>query len=397
MATTSAGIIKTDIAIVGAGLVGLTAAIAMAAQGRRVVIVDSHATHQKDWVPTETQWDARIYALTEETIAWLQALGIWQYVDPGRVQAISAMALWEPRQQPPLMLRAEDAYLKQMGCILESANLMHACLQRLKAFDLNVTVSIPTDIIHHQEYVELVLGHQQAIQAKLLIAADGVHSWVRQRMQVGTAFKSFHQTALVANFKAERDHQGVAAQWFLPHETMALLPLPRQMVSMVWAVSTERAQELLAFSKKALVSEVNAFAEPALGQLSLCGEVYPFPLNQQTAETYISQRLVLMGDAAHQVHPMAGQGVNLGFRDVMQLANVATKLSALQDIGDYHVLRHYERARKLDVVSMNTLTSGLDMLFAVESPWIQRLTGWGMQRVNQWAWLKKRLVQTATL
>ena len=389
-------ITKADVAIVGAGLVGLTAAIAMATQGKQVVIVDTHVTQQSGWTPNKDQWDARIYALTEETIAWLQSLGIWQNVDSARVQAISAMSLWEPEQRAPLILQAEDAYLAQMGCILESANLMQACLQTLKALDLQVTIASPTDIVQYQDRVELVLGNQDDIQAKLLIAADGVQSWVRQRLRIGATFKSFHQTALVANFKAEQAHQGVATQWFLPHETMALLPLPNQMVSMVWAVSTERTERLL-LDKEALVAEVNIFAEPSLGQLSLCGDVFPFPLSQQTAETYIAERLVLIGDAAHQVHPMAGQGVNLGFRDVMTLTNMTTKLTSLQDVGDYHFLRHYERARKLDVVSMNTLTSGLDMLFAIESPWMQRLTGWGMQKVNQWTWLKKRLVQTATL
>lgn len=391
-----AHIAKADVAIVGAGLVGLTAAIAMATQGKQVVIVDSHATLLKSWTPNKDQWDARIYALTEETIAWLQSLGVWQHVDSARVQAISAMSLWEPEQRAPLILQAEDAYLTQMGCILESANLMQACLQTLKAQDLQVTIASPTDILQHQDRVELVMGSQHTVQTKLLIAADGVQSWVRQRLGIGVSFKSFHQTALVANFRAERAHQGVATQWFKAHETMALLPLPDQMVSMVWAVSTERAERLL-LDNNALIAEVMAFAKPTLGQLSLCGDVFPFALSQQTADSYITDRVILMGDAAHQVHPMAGQGVNLGFRDVMTLASMSTKLSALQDIGDYHFLRHYERARKLDVVGMNTLTSGLDRLFAIETPWMQRLTGWGMRKVNQWDWLKKRLVQTATL
>lgn len=389
-------IMQADVAIVGAGLVGLTAAIAMASQGKQVVIVDSHTTQLISWTPNKDQWDSRIYALTEETIAWLQSLGIWQYVDGARVQAISAMALWEPEQRAPLILKAEDANLMQMGCILESANLMQASLQAMKALDLQVTIASPTDIVQYHDKVELVLDNLDAIQAKLLIAADGVHSWVRQRLGIGVAYKSFHQTAVVANFKAEKAHQGVATQWFKAHETLALLPLPDQMVSMVWAVSTERAERLL-LDHTALVAEVMAFAQPTLGQLSLCGDVFPFALSQQTADTYIADRIVLMGDAAHQVHPMAGQGVNLGFRDVMTLTNMATKLSTLQDIGDYHFLRHYERARKPDVVSMNTLTSGLDRLFAMESTWMQRLIGWGMRKVNQSGWLKKRLVHTATL
>jgi 2-polyprenylphenol 6-hydroxylase len=393
----SAQIIETDVAIVGAGLVGLTAAIAMAQQGKNVVLIDSHAHHAKEWSPTEHHWDARIYALTEETVDWLKLLGIWRYVDTARVESIRAMELWEPQRSAPLMLRAEDAYLAEMGCILESANLMQACLQRVETLSMQVTVASPFAIEYHPQYVALTLDNQQHVHAKLVIAADGVHSWMRQTMQIGVAFKSFHQTALVANYKAERAHDGVAKQWFLPHETMALLPLPNQMVSMVWAVSTERADQLLTLSEAFLSQEVVAASHHTTGKLTLCGEVMSFSLNQQTAQTYVAERMVLVGDAAHQVHPMAGQGVNLGFRDVMELSQLTTKLGAMHDIGDYHFLRRYERARKLDVVKMTALTSGLDALFATSSPWLQRLTGWGMRKISNQAWLKKHLVQTATL
>jgi 2-polyprenylphenol 6-hydroxylase len=125
--------------------------------------------------------------------------------------------------------------------------------------------------------------------------------------------------------------------------------------------------------------------------------VLSFDLNQQTAQTLIGARMVLMGDAAHQVHPMAGQGVNLGFRDVMQLTEMVAKLSTMHDIGDDGFLRRYARARQLDVLRMNTLTSGLDSMFASSAGWLQGLVGRGMQVMDRQAWLKKYLVQTATL
>lgn len=393
----SVEIINADVAIVGAGLVGLTAAIAMAQQSQQVVLVDSHSTHVKDWTPTLSHWDARIYALTEETIDWLKSLGIWQYVDASRVEPIRAMELWEPSKSQPLVLKAEDAYLTQMGCVLENANLMHACHQMLKVLNIQINIASPLDITDTAHSTELFLNNQQRIRAKLIIAADGVHSWVRQRLQIGVTFKSFDQTAIVANFNTKRPHLGIARQWFLPHETLALLPLPNHGVSMVWAVSTERAQHLLSLDQDALVMEVCALSEGAVGQLSLIGDPMSFTLNQQTATSYIANRVVLVGDAAHQVHPMAGQGVNLGFRDVMQLASMATNLGGMHDIGDHHFLRRYERARKLDVVRMNTLTSGLDALFASTYPWLQNLTKFGMQQIDQQSWLKKHLVQTATL
>jgi ubiquinone biosynthesis UbiH/UbiF/VisC/COQ6 family hydroxylase len=393
----TAHIIEADIAVVGAGLVGLTAAIAMVKQGKNVVLIDSHTYYSKQWSPTEHQWDARVYALTEETVEWLKWLGIWRYVDIARVESIRAMQLWEPQCNAPLMLRAEDAYLTEMGCILESANLMQACMQTLESLNVQVTVATPLLVEQHAQYAALMLDNQQHVLTKLIVAADGIHSWMRQNMQIGVAFKSFQQTALVANYKAEYDHQGVARQWFLPHETLALLPLPNQIVSMVWAVSTERAHQLLNLPEDLLVQEIETVSHHVTGRLTLCGQVMSFSLNQQIAQTYVAERMVLVGDAAHQVHPMAGQGVNLGFRDVMELSKMTTTLSAMHDIGDYHFLRRYERARKLDVVKMTTLTSGLDALFATSYPWLQRLTGWGMRQISHQAWLKKHLVQAATL
>lgn len=390
----STQIIETDVVIVGAGLVGLTAAIAMAKQHQRVVLIDSRLP--KDSV-SATAWDARIYALTENTIDWLKTLGIWSHLDTARISPIDGMALWEPHHTTPLMLRAEDANLMQMGCILENSNLMRACVQTLAELQLAVTIAKPVSIQHQAQSITLTLDNQQAVQAKMLIAADGVHSWVRQHMQIGISFKSFHQTAIVANFKAELPHRDIAKQWFQSHETLALLPLPDQTVSMVWSVPHDRAQSLLALSGEDLAQTVRDHSHDVTGALALCGEVLSFDLNQQTAHTLVGERVVLMGDAAHQVHPMAGQGVNLGFRDVMQLTEMAAKLSTMHDIGDDGFLRRYERARQLDVVRMNMLTSGLDSMFASSAGWLQALTGRGMQAIDRQSWIKKYLVQTATL
>lgn len=391
--------INADVVIVGAGLVGLTAAIAMARQHKRVVIVDSRPPQHN--VP-DHGWDARIYALTENTMNWLKALGVWSYLDATRVNTIDAMELWEPQCNAPLTLRAEDAHLLHMGCILENSNLMRACLQTLADLQIEVVVANPTHLHQQAQSVslsleKLTLNHPQIVHAKLLIAADGINSWVRQQLQIGVAFKSFQQTAIVANFNVEHAHANIARQWFLPHETMAWLPLPQQAMSMVWAVPSARAATLLQMSADALTQEIAQFGHAPLGKLNLCGEVMSFDLHQQTAQTLVDTRVVLMGDAAHQVHPMAGQGVNLGFRDVMQFANMTAGLKPMHDMGDNHFLRQYARARQLDIVRMNTLTSGLDALFSAPAPWLQTLTKQGMQAINRLDWLKKYLVQTATL
>jgi ubiquinone biosynthesis UbiH/UbiF/VisC/COQ6 family hydroxylase len=243
--------------------------------------------------------------------------------------------------------------------------------------------------------VVLQLSNHQTVAAQLLVAADGVHSWVRQQANITTTFKNFNQTAVVANFKVEKSHGNIARQWFAPHETMALLPLPQQMVALVWSVSTEKAGQLLTGTTGALAQSVLEQSQGILGELTPVSNSQAFPLAQQTAQQMIAERIVLVGDAGHQIHPMAGQGVNLGFRDVMELATLTTNTHAMMDIGDHGFLRRYERARKTDTLMMNSLTSGLDYLFAEQQPYIKQLTHWGFNQLKSQQNIKRFLIQQA--
>jgi 2-polyprenylphenol 6-hydroxylase len=387
-------ILNTEIVIVGAGLVGLTAAIAFAQQGRKVVLIDAKAPVQSKLL----EWDARIYALTERTITWLKGLGIWAYVDSSRVNAIQSMQLWSQQSEQALTLDADDAHLSQMGCILENQNLLYACWQRLNALDVELITEVTCKSIDYAEHsIGVSLTDDNQIVAQLLLAADSSNSWVRQQAQIEVKFKAFNQVAVVANFEAEFNHGNIARQWFAAHETLALLPLPQNIVSMVWSLPTAQAEDVLALASDELAGQVEQRSHAALGHLKLLNHALGFSLNQQTAQKFVVDRLVFIGDAAHQVHPMAGQGVNLGFADVMKLSELTTKLHKLQDIGDISFLRKYERARKLEVLQMNGLTSGLDSLFAVERLPVPKLAAWGMQWLNQQAYIKKQLVKQATL
>ena len=387
--------IEADIVVVGAGLVGLSAAITFAQQGKNVCLVDA----KKPAIKLKKTWDERVYALTPATEHWLKSIGVWAHVDASRVNPINAMHIFDDAGERPLVLRDEDANLSKLGLIIENQNLMHALWQKLKAVDANnAAVTVITDTpcqsldITKQKTV-LSLANGQQIAAKLLVAADGVDSWVRKQANISVTKKDFKQTAIVANFKVEKYHQNVARQWFSPHDVLALLPLPGKMVSMVWSVSTERAVELLALSGEELAQNVYAQSQAVLGDLTQVGKTQSFSLNQQTASQFIAGRLVIVGDAAHQIHPMAGQGVNLGFRDVMELASRATNLHAMQDVGDIMFLRQYERARKADIVIMNSLTSGLDSLYANESSMLKKARQWGLQQLNNQAVIKKLLIQ----
>ena len=384
-------IIEADVAIVGAGLVGLTAAIALAQQGKRVVLLDAKTPDKA--MPKD--WDSRIYALTEKTIAWLKDLGIWAHLDATRINPISEMQLWSPTLEP-LQLSADDAYLLEMGCIIESQHLMVACWQVLT--DLDVTVITEANI----QSIENSLAHvsiklsKQTIQASLLIGADGAQSWVRQQANIVVDVKDFAQTAIVSNYTIAQPHQDIARQWFGAHETLALLPMPAQQVSIVWALPHAQAQVLLALSPEVLAQRVAERAQFALGELMPAAPVLAFPLKQQTAQSVVGVKMVLMGDAAHQVHPMAGQGVNLGFKDVMQFCEMVKTLSPYQSLGDVQFLKRYARQRTWDVKRMHILTGGLDGLFAQPQAWMQHLALLGMRGIQNSGMLKRWLVQAAT-
>ncbi len=382
--------LEADVVVVGAGLVGLSAAIVFAKLDKRVVLVDA----KKPTIKLKKAWDERVYALTPATETWLKSIGVWTHVDASRVNPINAMHLFVDTSEQPLVLRDEDANLPKLGVVVESQNLIYALWQQLKVLDVTVVTDAPCQTLNNT-YQHILLGLQngQEIAAKLIIAADGVNSWIRQEANIAVKHKDFHQTAIVANFVAEKHHQHIARQWFAPHDVLALLPLLDNMVSIVWSVSTEKSAQLLLLSAEELAQSVLDQTKGELGILKLRGKPQSFELNQQTATQLIAERVVVVGDAAHQIHPMAGQGVNLGFRDVMELSSQTTQLHKMQDMGDNGMLRQYERARKMDIATMNTLTTGLDYLFASDSDIIKKVTNRGLQQLNHQAIIKKLLIQ----
>jgi 2-polyprenylphenol 6-hydroxylase len=304
------------------------------------------------------------------------------------------MHIWHGSEE--LVLSSSDANLPKLGVIIENQNLMVALWQKINTLDVTVVTEVSCIKFENtQQAVTLALDNNQQISAKLLLAADGIHSWVRQQANIDVRHKDFQQTAIVANFSTENPHRNVARQWFSAHETLALLPLVGQNVSLVWSVSTEKANELLKLSNEDLADAVGGKSQDTLGELKPISKTLSFALHSQVAAQFVAERLALVGDAAHQIHPMAGQGVNLGFRDVMELTSLATKLHPMQDLGDAAFLRQYARARKADTLAMNTLTSGLDTLFASDSRVVKQLTNWGLRQLNHLGRVKKLLIQQA--
>ncbi|HQN64173.1 MAG TPA: FAD-dependent monooxygenase [Methylophilus sp.] len=384
--------VETDVVIVGAGLVGLSAAMALHDIGKRVVLLDAK---QPDF-SLPTQFDQRIYAITPGNVQWLRGIQVWDKVDKRRVNSIHCMRLWH--EDATIRLDSMDAHLPDLGVIVEQQNLMCAFNQRLKDTGLETIFDAPPrSIENNEDSISLTLSDGAHIVAQLLIGADSARSWVRDSLGISTRLHDFEQTAIVANFKASKPHHDAAYQWFRPHETLALLPMPDQHVSLVWALSTQSAQQKLILSAEELAESIGQVSDNILGNLVQVTEATAFPLKQVTATRFVAQRAVLVGDAAHQVHPMAGQGVNLGFRDVIRLVQELQETHGMIPLGDAQLLRRYERGRKADVLGMHILTTGLDTLFAMHNTSLQTLAQWSFKQVGQHSWMKKRLIRQAVI
>ena len=391
-------ILQKDVVIVGAGLVGLSAAVALHQAGYSVVLVDRQ--NPTKLASTDDAWDTRIYAVSPRNAQWLATLGVWQWLPPARVCEIQAMDIFGDMSQKPLSLSAADANAENLGFIVESSALMQALLKQIALLGVPTLFdAVCEKVVNSPAQVALKLSSEQGIESQLLLAADGSQSWVRQQLALPMKQKAYQQTAIVANFKVEKSHENIARQWFLLDEEgqsniLAWLPLPEDTMSIVWSVSTKLADSLLKHSDEAFTQQVKLAGNAMLGELKLLNKPIGFPLSLQTTQQFAKDSVILMGDAAHRVHPMAGQGVNLGFRDVMDLMELLQNKHQFQRMNDASLLKQYKRQRKSDVLKMVMLTDGLYQLFGKKNSFIQSVRNWGLSATNHKS-IKKMLVSNA--
>ncbi len=386
---------KFDIVVMGAGLVGLASALALAQQGYSVCVLDSAASPAS--APDQFSlnvWDSRIYAISPGNADWLTQLGAWQSLQHERVCEISQMHI--AGDGADLHFDSYAANVPHLGFIVENDNLLQALLQSIAQYDnIHVRWSGRAQSMQVQAdgaYIQLPDGQ---IQSQLVVAADGGQSWTRKQMGISSHVQPYAQSAVVANFAIEKPHQGIARQWFGRDGILAWLPMAGQRMSMVW--STTQAHALLQLSDAELADKVAAAGEFAWGEFRCITSALAFKLQKQSVSSLVADRVVLVGDAAHQVHPLAGQGVNLGFRDVVALSQVLQQKNALQTIADKRLLRNYERARKSDILALSLVTDGLQQLYAHEQPWLSRLRQQGLRFTEQQGKLKQLLIQHAMM
>ena len=393
-----------DVTVVGAGLVGLAAALACHQAGYSVALLDSGPGLAQSQLHADanslcndhSQWDARIYAISPNNAKWLAELGAWPLLDKARLGQINAMQIFA--DGVPMSLDAEDESADCLAYVLESRALAQALHERVSMTGMPVLFNHGC-VAFDSATTTLHLADKRTIQSSLVIAADGSQSWLRQQLGITVQKKSYAQLGIVANFSVELDHAHVARQWFTSHRQdggtiLAWLPLSSNTVSIVWSVPLAYADELLALSPSAFTQAVMQAGDQALGDMRLLSPPVAFPLSRQTCERTVQDGVVLVGDAAHQIHPMAGQGVNLGFRDVIDLLASWQTKNSYQSLADSSLLKAYTRRRKTDVLSMQLLTDGLFQLFTRANPVLNSIRNAAWQLANQ-GLIKKTLLALA--
>lgn len=386
---------RFDVIVVGGGLVGAALAVALGKSGLRLALVEQTQPHP---LPDDQSWDARIYAVTPGNARFLKHLGAWDMINASRIAPIQAMSIRGDDGVSHLEFDAYEAGVTELGFIVES-RLMQDGLWRVLGNHPNVELISPAhcaSLERSSGMVNLQLQEGPLLQSSLVVGADGGGSWIRQQAGIAVNTIPYDQLGIVANFETERPHDGIARQWFLPDGILAWLPLPGKRISIVWSAFTARAQSLMALEADAFCRTVAEAGRHVLGELRMVTSPAAFPLRLQQNEALVATRLALVGDAAHLVHPLAGQGVNLGFRDVRQLAETLAR-HGVRDLGDLLLLRRYERARKADILSMQAVTTGLQKLFNHEHASVAKLGAAGLFLADRISPLKRQLMAHAIL
>ncbi|WP_175693165.1 UbiH/UbiF family hydroxylase [Burkholderia ambifaria] len=380
-----------DVAVVGGGLVGKTAALALTQSGYKTALLAQPAAPR----PADLAFDTRIYALSSSSQALLERLRVWQALDHGRLAPVYDMRVYGDAHAE-LHFSAYQASVPQLAWIAESS-LIEASLDAALRFQPNLTWfdARAQGFDVRDDAAMLTLSSGQVLEADLVVGADGAHSWVCSQMGARIERRDYRQTGVVANFKASLPHRETATQWFRDGEIVALLPLPDGHVSLVWSAHTAHADELLALDPAQLAAEVERVSHGQLGTLECVTPAAGFPLALQTVDKLIAPRVALVGDAAHLIHPLAGQGMNLGLRDVAALADAIANKERFRNLGDTVLLRRYERSRREDIRALMVATDGLQRLFAVPGSFAKAVRNAGMAFVGAQPLVKRWLVSAA--
>ena len=393
--------LKSDVLIIGGGMAGCSLAVALAGVGFSVVIVD----HIDQSAQTTDEFDGRASAIAGAPKKMLDRIGMWQHLGQNFAPILD-IRVTDGNSRLFLHYDHEEIGDDALGFMVENRHFRQAVFARLRNLK-NVTYLAPADLkslARDQSGVHASLiddqGNALQVEAQLIVGADGRRSQIREQAGIELTHWSYHQTGIVLTVEHEIPHHNVAHEHFLPAGPFAILPLPNggknNRSSIVWTEKDELVEDLLALPEDDFAREFNSRFGDFLGEARFVGPRWSYPLTLQYAETSIADRLVLIGDASHGLHPIAGQGLNMGLRDVAALAEVLTDARRLGlDIGSAPILADYEKWRRFDNTLMLAMTDGLNRLFSNDIAPIRLARDIGLAAVNKAGPLKKVFMQHA--
>ncbi len=381
---------RLEVIVVGAGVTGLSVATLLAqsshAADLSIRVVD--AAERPVW-QAEKDVALRVSAISCGSADLLEHVGAWSAIESSRLCPYDHMSVWDATDEPTsassLQFDADEFAVQHLGYIVENVLIQDALLAVLDAAEVELCfdapiASIAADAPKHR----VVLQSGAVLDADLIIGADGARSIVRESAGIRIQRRPYAQTAFVTHLSPERSHQHTAWQRFLRSGPLGMLPLADGRISVVWSTTPDTAEKALQCSDEELGALLTEASDSVLGKLVVSGPRGAFPLAAQHAGDYVRRGIALIGDAAHTVHPLAGQGANLGLQDASELAAV---IIAALDVGEHPadrpVLRRYERARKGANATMMHFMTGLNRLFAADSPVLSELRRTGMQLFNR--------------
>jgi 2-polyprenylphenol 6-hydroxylase len=382
-----------DVAIVGAGIIGATVACALGQQGLHITIIEAREPELLD--ETESDYDLRVLAVSPGSEMILRALGAWDLVELERVCPYRQMQVWDAGGGGEITFDCLDVNEPRLGYIVENRAIQNALIKRMNALE-EFTWRCPdalSGFAVDDDGVTVELESGARVRARLLVGADGPRSRVRKLAGIVFRTRDYDQCALIANVATERSHNHTARQRFLADGVLAFLPLADGRSSIVWSTLRERAQYLASLPDARFCEALAEAFDFRLGNIESCGPRAVFPLRGGQAEPYVLPRVALIGDAAHGIHPLAGQGANLGFMDAAALADVLTDTG--RDIGSLRVLRRYERARKGDNIAMMLAMEGFRLLFGHQTLPLRYMRNLGLSLTDAAAPVKRQLIRYA--
>mgnify|MGYP000129378435 CR=1 FL=1 len=385
--------LSIDVTVIGGGCVGLTAALGLADKGLKVLVIDKGAESV-----TLKEPELRVSAISKGSENILRNLGVWDQLDNDRLAPYQTMSVWDKDSFGKIGFDSHDIGQPHLGHIIENNHIKNALVRQANSHE-NVQLKYQTGVaaIHnYAEQVLLTLDDGTPVISKLVVAADGANSWVRKQLNLAITFSDYEHHAIVASIKTSESHQQCARQVFLPDGPLALLPLWQQdECSIVWSTKPEHADKLLAMSPEAFCRQLTAATDSVLGPLELVSERMSVPLTMRYANQWLDKRVLLMGDAAHTIHPLAGLGMNLGLLDAASLCQLIESPKMLSEANLSSKLRQYERWRKSEAQAFIAAMAGLKELFDGTNPLKKLIRGIGLTLTQASPIVKDKIIQQA--